>query len=84
LSTENSTNWVPGWRPFQTNLIDFSSQADFQLNSSPTSYFTPLHSTELLTTVTAARLLSSFYNLGADASENTASKNLSIAVMAVA
>jgi hypothetical protein len=27
LSTDNSTNWVPGWRPFHTNLLVFSSQA---------------------------------------------------------
>jgi hypothetical protein len=32
LSTENSTNWVPGWRPFHTNFLVISSQADFQLN----------------------------------------------------
>jgi hypothetical protein len=54
LSTDNATNWVPGWRPFHTNLLVFSSQVDFQLTTelshSPTSYFTSLHSTELLTT----------------------------------
>jgi hypothetical protein len=54
LSTDNWTNWVPGWRPFHTNLLVFSSQADFQLTTehslSPTSYFTSLHSTELPTT----------------------------------
>jgi hypothetical protein len=32
LSTDNSTNWVSIWRPFHTNLLVFSSQADFQLN----------------------------------------------------
>jgi hypothetical protein len=26
-------NFIPGWRPFHTNLLVFSSQADFQLNS---------------------------------------------------
>jgi hypothetical protein len=32
-SVRNSThNWLSGWRPFHTNLLDFSSQADFQLN----------------------------------------------------
>jgi hypothetical protein len=30
-STPKWTNWVPGWRPFHTNLLVFSSQADFQL-----------------------------------------------------
>jgi hypothetical protein len=30
LSTDNSTNWVIGWRPFHTHLVVFSSQADFQ------------------------------------------------------
>jgi hypothetical protein len=45
-------NWVPGWWPFHSNLLVFSSQADFQLNShSPTSYFMSLHPTELLTTL---------------------------------
>jgi hypothetical protein len=33
LSTENSTNCIPGWRPFHTNLLVFSWQTDFQLNS---------------------------------------------------
>jgi hypothetical protein len=28
-----TTNWVPGWRPFHTNLLVFSSQTDLQLNS---------------------------------------------------
>jgi hypothetical protein len=48
------TNWVPGWRPFHTNLLVFPSQADFQLNcpvirtlSSPTRCFTSLHLSEL-------------------------------------
>jgi hypothetical protein len=31
LSVLHLTNWVPGWRPFHTNLLVFSSQADFQL-----------------------------------------------------
>jgi hypothetical protein len=42
------------WRPFHTNYLVFSSQADFQLASdlshSPTSYFMSLLSNELLTT----------------------------------
>jgi hypothetical protein len=57
LSTDSSTNLVLGWRPYHTNLLVFSSQADFQqttdnwnLSHTPTSYFTSLHSTELLTT----------------------------------
>jgi hypothetical protein len=33
LSTDNSTNWFPGWRPFHTSLLFFSSQADFQLTT---------------------------------------------------
>jgi hypothetical protein len=58
LPVQNScqliTNWVPGWRPFHTNLTVFSSQADFQLNcpviwtlTSPSSCFTSLYLTEL-------------------------------------
>jgi hypothetical protein len=31
LNCQPSTNWVPGWRPFHTNLLVFPSQADFQL-----------------------------------------------------
>jgi hypothetical protein len=31
LAELDSTDWVPGWRPFHTNLLVFSSQADFQL-----------------------------------------------------
>jgi hypothetical protein len=43
LSTDNSTNRVPGWLPFHTNLLVFSSQTDFQLPTnnwipSPTTY----------------------------------------------
>jgi hypothetical protein len=33
LSTEGSTNWVPSWWPFHTNLLVFSLQADFQLTA---------------------------------------------------
>jgi hypothetical protein len=33
LSTVDSTNWVPGWRSFHTNLLVFSSQANFQLTT---------------------------------------------------
>jgi hypothetical protein len=56
-SCQLTINWVPGWRSIHTNLLVFS-QADFQLNwtelttelsHSPISYFTSLHSTELLT-----------------------------------
>jgi hypothetical protein len=32
LSTDNSTKLVSGWLPFNTNLLVFSSQPDFQLN----------------------------------------------------
>jgi hypothetical protein len=32
--TQLSTDWVPGWRPFHTNILVFSSQADFQLTTS--------------------------------------------------
>jgi hypothetical protein len=50
LSTDISINWVTGWQLFHTNLLAFSSQADFQLSShSPFSYFTSLHSSGLLT-----------------------------------
>jgi hypothetical protein len=34
--TELTLNWLlPGWRPFHTNLIVFSSKVDFQLTRSP-------------------------------------------------
>jgi hypothetical protein len=56
LSIDNSTTGVPGWRPFHTNRLLFSSEADFHLameiSYSPTSYFTSLHSAQLLTTST--------------------------------
>jgi hypothetical protein len=45
LISDNSTNWVPDWRPFHTNLIILSSQADFQLNSLLTNQL--LHVTSL-------------------------------------
>jgi hypothetical protein len=49
------TNWIPGWRPFHSNFLVFSSQADFQLRTelshSPTSYFTSFHLNELMTTL---------------------------------
>jgi hypothetical protein len=32
LNCQPSINWVPGWRPFHTNLLVFSSQAEFQQN----------------------------------------------------
>jgi hypothetical protein len=32
-SCQLTTNWVPGWRPFHTNLLVFSSQADIQLTT---------------------------------------------------
>jgi hypothetical protein len=56
LSADNSANWVPGWWPFHTNLIVFSSQVDFQLtwklksltNQSATSHhFTHLYCWQL-------------------------------------
>jgi hypothetical protein len=28
-----TTDWVPGWQPFHTNLLVFSSQAEFQLTT---------------------------------------------------
>jgi hypothetical protein len=28
LWTDNSTNWFPGWQPFHTNLLVFSSQTE--------------------------------------------------------
>jgi hypothetical protein len=31
LNYQPSTNWVPDWGPFHTNLLVFSSQTDFQL-----------------------------------------------------
>jgi hypothetical protein len=39
LSTVNSTNWVPGWRPFHTNLLVFSPHAVNWIadNSNPTA-----------------------------------------------
>jgi hypothetical protein len=72
----NATNWVPDRRPFHTSLPVFSLQADFQLNSLTNQL---LHVTSL--NWTAARLVSSLYNLGADPTENTASNNPSIVVM---
>jgi hypothetical protein len=33
LNCQPSTNWVPGWRLFRTNLVVFSSQTDFQLTT---------------------------------------------------
>jgi hypothetical protein len=54
LTCPTSTNWVPGWRPFRTNLLLFSSQVDFQLATelfhTPTKYslhFTQLNYTQL-------------------------------------
>jgi hypothetical protein len=75
LSTNNSTNWVPGWRPFHTNLVVFSSQTDFQLTTdlshSPTSYFTSLHSTALLTTQQLTASNCSAYNILAHTTQKT-------------
>jgi hypothetical protein len=31
LNCQPSTNWVPGWQPFHTNLLVFSLEADIQL-----------------------------------------------------
>jgi hypothetical protein len=85
VNWQPSTNWIAGWRPFHTNFLVYYSQDDFQLtielSHSPTSYFMSLHSAELLTDLTAARLVFSLYNLGADPTENTASDNPSIFVM---
>jgi hypothetical protein len=41
LNSQLTTNYVPGWQPFHTNLLVFSSQTDFQLN------WTALHCTAL-------------------------------------
>jgi hypothetical protein len=80
LAELNSTDWVPGWWPFHTNLLVFSSQANFQLTTelshSTTSYFMSLHSTEL-----PAGLGYSLYSLRADPPENTASNDTSILVI---
>jgi hypothetical protein len=79
-------NWFPGWRSFHTNLLVFSSQADFQVTTdnrtlthqpSTSRHFTQLNCWQM----TAARLVSSLYNLGADSTENTASNNTAIVVM---
>jgi hypothetical protein len=82
LSTDNSTKWDPGWQPFHANVLLFSSQADFQLNSlthqpATSRHFAQLNCWRLLTT----RLVFSLYNLGAHPTENTASKNPSILFM---
>jgi hypothetical protein len=45
--TDNSINWVPGWRPFHTILQVFSSQADSQLNSLTHEPATSRHFTQL-------------------------------------
>jgi hypothetical protein len=37
------THWLPGWRPFHTNLLVFSSQTDYQLSSNLVSLITPRH-----------------------------------------
>jgi hypothetical protein len=42
LSTINSTNWVPVWRPFHTYLLVFSWQADFQ-QPATSRHFTQLN-----------------------------------------
>jgi hypothetical protein len=54
-------NWVPGWQPFYTKLLVFSSQADFQLTTelshSPSGFFTSFHSTELPSARVTLRLM---------------------------
>jgi hypothetical protein len=56
LSTDNSTNRIPSWQPFHTNLLVFTPRADFQLTTelsySPSSYFLSLHSTDCGTRLT--------------------------------
>jgi hypothetical protein len=32
-TSQLTTNWVPQWRPFHTNLLVFSSHADFQMTT---------------------------------------------------
>jgi hypothetical protein len=85
LSTDYSSNWVPGWQPFHTNLLVFFSRADFQLNSLNNQPATSLHLTQLnYWQLIVTWLVSSLYKLGAGPTENTASNNTSIVVMAVA
>jgi hypothetical protein len=77
LNCQPSTNWVPGWQPFHTNLLFFPSQADFQLTNDNWTlsltnqllHFTQFNWTELQC------LGSSLYSLGADPAENTTSNN---------
>jgi hypothetical protein len=47
LSAGNSGNWVPGWRSFHTNLLVFSSQADWQLTTEYSLTNQLLHVTSL-------------------------------------
>jgi hypothetical protein len=66
LLTDNSTNWVPDWRQFHTSLTGWlwTEQLTTELSHSPTSYFTSLQPTELLTTP-PSWLASSLCNLAA-------------------
>jgi hypothetical protein len=89
FSTDNSTNSVPGWRSFHTNLLILSSQADFQLTTelfqSPTSYFTSLHSTELLKTLTNNCFVASNcpeYNISARTTRKHRSSNVAFVSVA--
>jgi hypothetical protein len=85
LPTDKSTNWVPGWRPFHTNLLVFSSQADFQLTWQLNCLTNQLlHVTSLNWTADNFRLQLGWcphYSLGVDTTENTASNNPPIVVM---
>jgi hypothetical protein len=83
MSTGNWANRVPGWLPFCTNFLVFSSQVNWQLTflshrPAYSRHFTQLNCWQHSA---AARLVSLFYNLGADPTENTASRNPSIVVM---
>jgi hypothetical protein len=69
-----TTNWIPGWRPFHTNLLVFSSHVTFnwpELSHSPTSYFTSLLFTELLTSPTPELDWPCLQHFGTNHTENT-------------
>jgi hypothetical protein len=47
VNWQPSTKFVPGWWPFHTNLLVFSSQTDFQLNSLTCQPATSSHFTQV-------------------------------------
>jgi hypothetical protein len=79
LNCQPSNNWVPGWRPFHTNLLVFSSQADLttELSHSPNTYFT--HFTQLNC---PACLGSTLRSLMADPTENTLVSSVTVLLCA--